>query len=67
MKFVTDDHRTIRLAQQKESRGVIPEPDESLMRSLTAEKSESPITGVRMECQAQAKSPDGYPAGTMGK
>lgn len=38
MIFVTDDHRTIRLAQKnKESRGVIPELDDTLMKNLIAE------------------------------
>ena len=38
MIFVTDDHRTIRLARKsKESRGVIPKLDDSLMKSLMAE------------------------------
>lgn len=49
MIFVTDDHRTIRLAQKnKESRGVIPELDETLMKSLMAEMPERLKPGVRV-------------------
>ena len=41
MIFVTDDHRTISLARKnKQSRGVVPELDETLMKSLMAETPE---------------------------
>ena len=57
MIFVTDDHRTIRLAQKnKESRGVIPELDESLMRILAADSRESIKPRVRLEVSEEVRT-----------
>ena len=48
MIFVTDDHRTIKLAEKREPRGVVPELDDTLMRSLLAEESEELRSKVKV-------------------
>ena len=57
MIFVTDDHRTISLAQKaKQARGVVPELDESLMKGLMAETPEHLKSRVRVAVERPVNS-----------